>query len=96
MLTSPQSEGIVGLLGDVKLALPNKVAVLDKLRNVSTFLDKVLIVAADNAEIFTTIAEVGSRNPSQKAKRSYRGAQISGIAKAAAGVVASVIKVSRS
>ena len=96
VLTSPQSEGMVGLLGDVKLALPNKVAILDKLRNVSTFLDKVMNVAADNAELATTIAEVSSRNASQKEKRSYRRAQISSVAKAVVGVVTSVIKVSRS
>ena len=84
------------LLGDVRVALPNKVALLDKLRTVSTFLDKILNVAADNAELTSTIAEVSSRNLSQEAKRSCRGAQVSSVAKAVIGVVTSVIKVSRS
>ena len=56
------------LLGDVRVALPNKVAILDKLRNVSTFLDKVLNVAADNTELAITIAEVNTGNSIQEEK----------------------------
>ena len=50
---------MVGLLGaDVKFALANKVAILDRLVNFSSFLGKVMSVAANNIELCGALSEV--------------------------------------
>ena len=49
---------MVDLLGDVRLALPNKVVILDKLSKVSAFLNKVANIAVDNVELAEAISEV--------------------------------------
>ena len=49
---------MVNLLGDVRLALPNKVVILDKLSKVSAFLGKIADVAVDNVELAEAVSEV--------------------------------------
>ena len=49
---------MVNLLGDVRLALPNKVVILDKLSKVSAFLGKIANIAVDNVELAEAVSEV--------------------------------------
>ena len=52
---------MVELLGaDVRVALPNKVIILNKLGKVSTFLNKVANIAADNVELAEAVSEVST------------------------------------
>ena len=55
---------MVELLGaDVRVALPNKVIILDKLSKISIFLNKVANIAADNVELAEAVAEVNTSMP---------------------------------
>lgn len=47
----------------MRIALPNKVVILDKLGKVSTFLDTVMNVAASNTELAVAVSEVSHGAP---------------------------------